>query len=102
MNKSIDDVDFTNIDLSEFRPQIEKIHKEIEKIKKNKKIMKKLEKIKTDDDKEVEVYDIFQNNIDSNSDFKPIKNIKTSFKGNNQDSSVSVNSQIVQGLQPFC
>ena len=46
MSKNIDDVDFKNIDLSEFRPKIQKNYKKIEKIKKNKKIMKKLKKIK--------------------------------------------------------
>lgn len=102
MSKNINDVDFENIDLSEFNSQIEIIHQEIEKIKQDKRLMRKLEKIKIEDNKEV--YDIVQNNIDYDSNFKPIKSIKTSYKGNNQDNNVDISSQVIpiKGLQPFC
>lgn len=48
--KSIDDIDFNNIDLSKNKT-VQRIRKYIRKIKKNKRLMKKLSKIKI---KEVE------------------------------------------------
>lgn len=64
MKKDIDCINFDDVDLSEFKSEINKIHQEIESLKKNKKIMKKLQKIKLDSQKNV--YNVSYNATDSN------------------------------------